>query len=728
MLETARQNSIVSYAGLSKPALITLAKQAFAQADFDVPERFSSFLPLFPFELIQNMNYLGHASGPAARVSPLGFSRDPQEYHAKLYRQFPDLYQGDNYRRNFDYEGRFVGRGVFTVDPAWTARFPQFAPFAGEKLMIHLIGGGHQAVALPESLYPRGRGLLSAAEKSMQITQRVEQFAQYVKGRVSGGELFEPELFAQDYLTLTGLSPVMLRQSELGRILQDLSIAKSLENDNPSPGLFTENARRVEHLHQYVPFLYACDTFEPTAVTKHTARLFQPAFSEYDFISNLWIPYQDLNGYMNRETMTLDMQRLCEGYQIAPVYDPATGGGRYPDTLRGIIVRDRDILMLLGDVLNNPAYGSGMNPLGMIGKQVFIPDSRELIRQRKLALEELDFAVDHTLLSPEAYHRALMRSALQEYKGNLVDAMYRREAALSQMEEDTYSYETSKASLDEKAARKQARMEEAAVRWKHGQVSGYDADIDYLRRKQQAREGVPQEEARPPMPFAADPQREQSIESGYTMRNNAQRFLYRDVYVPQAQPAAPAVQDAPPKGKPEGGKEPSPASAPKEQASPSQAAVPKAGEAVSPEPGQESAQGESTEESVKEAAEKATESNAEESTEESVEKSVDKVVEESTEEPIGSAAKEALEKPLDEAADEAVEVPRKESGSAREAKASPRPPASLQALSRKLASPADPSAPKLAHLVPRDDEPAVQVDNKDGKMATLVSKPPKTDN
>ena len=190
----------------------------------------------------------------------------------------------------------------------------------------------------------------------------MEQFAHYAQGRIAGGEPFEPESFGYDYLALTGLSPVMLRQSELGRLLQDLSIARSLQSDSPSAGLFTENAKRVESLSQYVPFLYACDTFEPTAVTKHTARLFQPAFSEYDFISDLWIPYQDLAGYLNRETMTLDMQRLCEGYQIAPVYDPATGGGRYPDALRGIIVRDRDIPMLLGDVLNNPAYGSGMNP------------------------------------------------------------------------------------------------------------------------------------------------------------------------------------------------------------------------------------------------------------------------------------------------------------------------------------------------------------------------------
>lgn len=640
MLETARQNSIVSYAGLSKPALLSLAKQAFAQADDEVPERFVFFLPLFPFELIQNMNYLGNVPVPSPKVSPLGFSRDPQEYHAKMYRQFPDLYQGDNYRRNFDYEGRFTGRGVFTVDPAWIARFPQFAPFAGEKLMIYLIGDGPQAVALPESIYPRGGKFLAALEHRLQITGRVEQFVHYLKGRVSGGDVYDPDLIGQEYLDLTGLSPVMLRQSELNRMLQDLSIARAQQNDTTAAGLFTENAKRAENLCQYVPYLYACDTFEPTSVTKHTARLFQPAFKDFDFISNLWIPYQDLVGYVNRETMTVNMQRLCEGYQIAPIYDPLTGGGRYPDMLRGLIVRDRDIPMLMGDVLNNPAYGSGMNPLGMIGKQVFIPESRELIRQRKLAMEPLDFEVENTQLSAEAYQHAMMRSALQEYKGNLVDAMYCREATLSQIPEETHAYETAKASLDRKVAQKQKQVDTAGERWKHCQVSGYDADIDYLRRKQHSREGMPQEDKQPPMPFAVDPQREQSIESGYTMRNNAQRLSYPEAMI--TPPEAPTLPlkvrcEAPP----------------------------------SPE-----------------TARNASQSSTRKPTPEN---ETDNTAQASQDSPDSSQA----------------EVP-------------PRTPASFQSLSEKLLyKQIDPTAPKLASIVRRESEARIQVENKDGKMASL---------
>ena len=75
-------------------------------------------------------------------VAPSGFSIDPAEYHRKLYVFLPELYVQDNYSRNFDYEGRFIGRGVFAVDAAWADRFPQYEPFLGEKLSIYLLGGG----------------------------------------------------------------------------------------------------------------------------------------------------------------------------------------------------------------------------------------------------------------------------------------------------------------------------------------------------------------------------------------------------------------------------------------------------------------------------------------------------------------------------------------------------------------------------------------------------------
>jgi len=660
MLETPRQNSILSYAGLSKAALLALTKQAFAQADTNIPERFASFLPIFPFELIQNMSY--HEPAIGACTSSLGFSRDPREYHHRLYEQLPDLYQADNYRRNFDYEDRYQGNGIFTMDQAWASHFPQFSAFMGEKLMIHLIGGGHQAVALPESLYPRGGGVLHAVERKMEVTARAEQFSKYVKTRVNNGDTYDAEAFGFDYLTLTGLNPVMLCQKELGRILQDLSIARSLQNSHSRPGLFTESAKRVESLCQYVPWRYACDTFETAGISRFTARLFQPCFAAHDFICDMWIPYQNLSSYVNKETMSVDMARLCEGYQIAAVYDPEIGGGRYPDALRVIVVRDREVLMMMGDVLNNPAYGDGMNPQGMISKQVFIPDSRELLRQRKLVLEETVLAVKNTLQSPEAYFRGVLQSILQEYKGRLVDAMYRREAALSQMMEGTRAYEKARISLDEKVHQAQMEIQNTSAQWKHGQVSGYDADIDYLHRKYWSRVDIHKGDSREPIPFSPDAQREQSIESGFAMRNTVQRLAYWDVCLPMEEaeqrqetavirePVQDKKKERAPKGPPEEDRETLKESAEEERD------IPK---------------GPPKEDEEREAA-------------------------------VPLESQETLKKP-----------PKKPS----------RKPAAFSDLAQNLKT--DSTAPKLAYIVRRDSEPEITLSNKDGKMASLFSKDPK---
>ena len=71
---TTRQTGVISYAGLDEQALWEGARRAFAQADPPVPERFRSFLPVFPLELIVNMPYLGKA----------GFSRDMDDYHPTI--------------------------------------------------------------------------------------------------------------------------------------------------------------------------------------------------------------------------------------------------------------------------------------------------------------------------------------------------------------------------------------------------------------------------------------------------------------------------------------------------------------------------------------------------------------------------------------------------------------------------------------------------------------------
>ena len=541
MRENSRLQGILSYAGLSKDTLCAQAKQVFAQANFDVPERFSSFFPLFPFELIQNMDYVGVQTQTTARVAPSGFSIDPAEYHRKLFEQKPELYEGDNYHRNHDFDGRYHGQGVFTVDAAWAAHFPQYQPFMGEKLTIHLLGGGHQAIAVPQSLYPKGVGFLSGIERQMRVTQCAQRFVQYAKSRIEMGEAYHATAFGADYLEQAGLEPVVILQSELGRILQDVHVAKSLQQENPSAGFFTENAKRVEHIRQYVPFHYACDTFENASITRHTARLCQPCFDGMNYVSDLWIPYRDISGYVDKERMALDMARLCEGYQIAPAYDPETRGGRYPNELRVVTVCDRELAVLEGDVLNNPAHGGGINPQGMIGRQVFIRDSQERIRQGKLEMENIEMTVENTQLPPEGYRRALLLSALQETKGRLVDAMYRRESAISQG--GAGNNEKAKNRLDQKVETLREKMTDQSIALSYPSVSGYDADIAYLGRKAQCREESVESELFEPDIW--DGQREQSIESGYAMRNGIARKRYAELCAEQtpSEAAADAVAE-----------------------------------------------------------------------------------------------------------------------------------------------------------------------------------------
>ena len=524
---------IIAYGGLSREALLDAAKRAFAAPG--VPARFESFLPLFPLELVQNMDYVGLNTRRGARVAPSGFSIDPTEYHRKLAQQLPELYAEDNRLRNFDYEGRFVGRGAFTVDRAWVERFPQYQPFLGEPLRIHLIGGGSQAVAVPYSLYPRGGGVLTAVERAMGATQRADQYALYARTRVTAGETYDADAFGTEYLSTSKLTPVAFSQNELGHVMQELSIVRGLQSGRMSTvGLYTENAKRAENLRQYVPCRYACDPFERETVGKRTARLAQLCYADADFISDLWMPWQDVTAYIDRADLTLDVARLAAGYQLAPDYDPSTLGGRYPDTLRVVVVRDRELPLLTADALNNPAYGSGMSPQGSIGRQVLLPDSRELIRQRKLAIEESTVTLTHTTLEPEAYRRCVAAAVLQEHKGRLVDAMYRREAALSQIAPDAPIYARARELLDQRVERLEAIVRREAPAG--GQMSGYDADIDYLRRKRLDREGATDEDTREPIAFAVDPLRERSIESGYAMRASMIRLAYDDARLPDDEP------------------------------------------------------------------------------------------------------------------------------------------------------------------------------------------------
>lgn len=529
-----RETGIISYAGLDKAALFKQAKQFYQQENGT--DRFSAFMPLFPVELVQNMRYIGKGGSLSAFVSRNGFSIDQSEYYRQLYDEMPRLFAGDNYTRNFDYDGHFVGRGVMTVDQVWADTFPQYEPFMGERLVLYLIGGGGQAVAVPESIYPRGCGVLHSAEMDMRICARGDHYAAYVKQRVDGGEDYDAERFGREYLRQFMLAPIAMTQKELGRIMQDMSLVRSLQEDETAePGRFSEFSRRGENLPQYTPYQVACDTFERMPVTRSTARLMQLYYSGDEHISDLWFSYQEAGEYIDRANMTLDVRALCQGYQIPPRYAPEFQGGKYPDQVRIVTVQDRTLQPMVANTINNPAYGSGMNPLGMINKLIFLEDSAELLRTDRLVAENCGMKCENLFVSESDYVCMLEKAAAQENQGQLIDTMYRREAVLTQLREGSDAYCKARQMLDAKMARYEAMAQSAAARKDRAQLSGYDADIDYLHRLELSRLPQDDEKNHPPILFAPDALRMLSIESGFTMRSQVKRCSYGDIALPASE-------------------------------------------------------------------------------------------------------------------------------------------------------------------------------------------------
>lgn len=526
-----KPQGVVSYAGLDETALLAGARLMFAGDGSGEGGRFASLMPLFPAELILSMPFAGVAQ-QGAPVAPGGFSIDPAEYHCRLQKQLPRLYTGDNLTRNRDGDGAFHGRGVVTVDEAWTTSFPQYQPYAGERLCIYPLGGGAQCAAVPESLYPKAAGLLRSAETALGITHRCHDYAHYVYRRIRAGEAFDADVFETEYLALRQLTPVFLTQKDLGRMMQDTSMLQTMRTGSEAGGLYTEDAKRAEHIRQYVPGLYASDVFEDLPITRRSARLLQPVWED-GFVSDWWICAQDAAVYAAQDRQTLDMAALCQGFQLAPVYDPLTRGGRYADRVRVVTLRDKDLRLRTADTLNNPAYGSGMSPLGSINKLVYLPGSRELLRQGKLAEEESHYLCVNTTAGPEKYRQMTAAALLQEKKGRLVDALYRRESVLSEVQELSPEYEPLHRMMNQPVE----KLENALTDAGGSALSGYDADLDYLRRMGMEREWKPLPNKRKTFRFAPDALRQSSIESGFAMRGACLRCTWQQL----AQDAAEAV-------------------------------------------------------------------------------------------------------------------------------------------------------------------------------------------
>ncbi len=521
-----RFTGVISYAGLDENALWEGAKEAFSQKT--VPERFRGFLPLFPTELIVNMPYVG----PASFASPAGFSMHAADYHRALVQELPDLYQSHNRDRCFDHKGNFLG-GVVTVDEAWAELFPQYAPFMGDKLMLHMIGGGHQAVAVPESIFPRSGGLLAHAERELGITDRCSHFAAFLRERVSPGAACDFAKLEAEYLRLTGIGSLRIRQKDILRVMQESAILRELEETGAPSAPVKHSAARIP---QYQPYRYACDTFEPFAFPRQRTRLMQLYFEGNPFISDLWLQWPDAAGYIDKARRTLDVRALCEGFQVAPITDPHQRGGCYPNRIRVVNVCDRDLQPMAAQTINNPAYGSGLNPSGTLNRILWLPDTQHLLESGALKEEACALTCENTQVEEADFLRMRALAEWQEHKGRLIDAMHRRETALSQLQPGTLTYERSRDILNAKVKRLEALIEPPP--FPNCPRSGYDADIEYLRRQAQCREGVMEDGTPAPTLFPADPRREKCIESGFAMRSGAQGFALSDLYIkPEREPA-----------------------------------------------------------------------------------------------------------------------------------------------------------------------------------------------
>jgi len=505
---------IISYAGLEESALWESAKRMFALADDYVPERFRSFLPLFPAEL-------------CVTLPPSGSVSLSDAYHRQLYQRMPGLYAFDNLKRLMDADGHFLPNAVITADCVWTAQFPQYLPFEGERLFIHRIGGGCEAVAVPESIFPRGGGLLYGAEKELRITERAQRYAAHLRRRLEAGGEWNPDQWAQDYLTEEKLAPVYISQQSISRAMQELHVMRAMDGG----ALFEPEPVQEAYVPQYAPYRCACDHFEETPVTRAFARLMQLSFSGDKSVRDLWIPYQDAACFIHQKRRTLDVGALCRAFQIPPACDPSARGGVYPDRIRTVVVRDKTLRMLAADACGNPAYGSGTGPQGVRSRLVYLPDSARLLREKRLGEEPCPVTPVNIRVEEDEYLLMRRMAEAQEILGQLTDAMYCREQALAALEMDSPAYLRACELLNARVMRLERQLEGMPF---SGALCG--DEIAWLRLRALCREQK--------KPFEADEAQEKRIADGYALRNASPVYTLSELYTKPAEdkpkPAVPA--------------------------------------------------------------------------------------------------------------------------------------------------------------------------------------------
>lgn len=112
----------------------------------------------------------------------LGWLRDHQYYNEQLYERYPEAFSSGNRERIRNNETMIVDKEFISV-------FPEYAGFEDQPLVHHHIGGGPQAIGIPQSLHVDHVGI-HTAEKEAGVNDAARWHSDFVKSKMEN----EPHL------------------------------------------------------------------------------------------------------------------------------------------------------------------------------------------------------------------------------------------------------------------------------------------------------------------------------------------------------------------------------------------------------------------------------------------------------------------------------------------------------------------------------------------------------
>ena len=511
-----KQNGgLIAYAGHEIKTLWHKASAMFARSSAILPERFSQFVPIFPQELVVNMRYT--RGEPEKRKGENDFYMDAVSYHGQIYNRMPFLYSGDNALRDAPAGTVHSDSLKICIDEQWASTFPQFKPFMGDALYLYQIGGGAEVIALPQSIYPKASSLLRQVETILGITQSAQAYVDYVRENCKNPSNYDANSMKLQFLTEKYLSPVQISQVDINHAMQEISVVKQWLSQNGSIQYFSEQARQMMYIKQYKPFYRACDFFVHYKISKTSGHLVQLSMSEDVQLDNFFIPYRSACAYIDFDKMTIDIAELCKAFQLPPMRNESTGKIHYPMYARVFGINNQQLSYWLAETRNNPGYGDGKNGKGQYQQLIYIPESAKLYEKNEIYLENTELHCVNTSISDETLQSMQLEANLQECKGQLIDALYRRAALYAQLTENEAGYDYALSILQDDVIRcvevtKQANNQISNNR---NFESGYDRDIAYLHHAWEHRNTWNAITAMTKVP-AIEAQR---IENGYAMRN-----------------------------------------------------------------------------------------------------------------------------------------------------------------------------------------------------------------